>query len=158
MNNTLLAVDEETNKVKVNLDRTVRLLVRESDCLIKMELELPVVCQALYAKRDYFVLINDTLQSVVEEFVSVVRAVKIEVRPLLLPQVARLAALLRPGLERKGAWAGAGWRAFANRAHSAIDGFGALVARVHDVYCNRVLLVIATMRDVCPHSLPGSWF
>lgn len=55
-------MDKQANKVKVNLDRTVRLLIRESDCLNKMGIELPVVCQALYAKRDYFTLVNDTLQ------------------------------------------------------------------------------------------------
>lgn len=94
----------------------------------------------------------------IEEFVAAVSCVKIEVRPLLLPQVARVAALLRPGLENKGAWAGGGWRTFATRAAGAVSAFSKLVERVHDVYCNRVLLIIASMRDVCPHALPGIFF
>lgn len=95
---------------------------------------------------------------VIDNFLESVREVKTEVRPLLLPQLARLAALLRPGLERKGAWADTKWRSFSRRAISAVSAFRALVARVHDVYCNRVLLVIASMRDVCPHALPGIFY
>lgn len=62
LNKTLLTLEADSGKVKVNLDPTIKLLIRESDCLTKMDLDLPVVCQALYTKRDYFTLVNDSLQ------------------------------------------------------------------------------------------------
>lgn len=62
LNKYLLAIDDKTGKLKVNMDHTINLLIRESDCLVKLDINLPVVCQALYAKRDYFTLVNDSLQ------------------------------------------------------------------------------------------------
>jgi hypothetical protein len=61
LNNTLLRIDE-AGRVTVNLDTTVRLLIRESDCLVKMDVELPIVCHSLYAKKHYFTLVNDSLE------------------------------------------------------------------------------------------------
>lgn len=61
LNNTLLRFDEG-GRICVNLDRNIRLLIRESDCLVKMAVELPVVCQSLYAKSNYFTLVNDSLE------------------------------------------------------------------------------------------------
>lgn len=61
LTNTLLRIDD-SGCIVVNLDQTVRLLIRESDCLVKMGLELPIVCHSLYAKKNYFTLVNDSLQ------------------------------------------------------------------------------------------------
>lgn len=61
LNNTLLKIDD-SGCISVNLDNMIKLLIRESDCLVKMGLELPIVCQSLYAKKNYFTLVNDSLQ------------------------------------------------------------------------------------------------
>ncbi|CAH0703218.1 unnamed protein product [Spodoptera exigua] len=61
LNNTLLRIDD-SGCVVVNLDHTIRLLIRESDCLVKMGVDLPIVCHSLYAKKNYFTLVNDSLQ------------------------------------------------------------------------------------------------
>ncbi|CAH2208041.1 jg4780, partial [Pararge aegeria aegeria] len=61
LTNTLLKIDE-SGRITVNLDHTIKLLIRESDCLVKMGLELPIVCHSLYAKKNYFTLVNDSLQ------------------------------------------------------------------------------------------------
>lgn len=61
LNNTLLRIDGN-GRIVVNLDHTVRLLIRESDCLVKMDIPLPIVCHSLYAKKNYFTLVNDSLQ------------------------------------------------------------------------------------------------
>lgn len=61
LNKTLLKIDD-SGKINVNLDQTISLLIRESDCLIKMDVELPIVCQSLYAKKNYFTILNDSLE------------------------------------------------------------------------------------------------
>jgi hypothetical protein len=61
LNNTLLRIDE-MGRICVNLDQTIRLLIRESDCLVKMGLDMPIVCHSIYAKKNYFTLINDSLK------------------------------------------------------------------------------------------------
>lgn len=58
----LLAIDKDSGKLKVNLDFRIKLLIREADCLIKMNVPIPHVTLTLLAKRDYFTLVSDSLQ------------------------------------------------------------------------------------------------
>ncbi|XP_039763737.1 dynein heavy chain 5, axonemal [Pararge aegeria] len=152
LTNTLLKIDE-SGRITVNLDHTIKLLIRESDCLVKMGLELPIVCHSLYAKKNYFTLVNDSLQFLLEDYLRTVRQVKLEVRPLLLPQVVRLSSLLLPGL-RTVFWTSDDWKEFIDRANSAINSFDVLVTRVHDIYTNRIIYMLSGMQEVTLISLP----
>lgn len=60
----LLIIDEETNKLQVNLDFRIKTLIREADCLVKMDIPVPPVTLTLLSKRDYFTLVSDSLQVV----------------------------------------------------------------------------------------------
>ncbi|CAH2103629.1 unnamed protein product [Euphydryas editha] len=152
LNNTLLKIDD-SGRITVNLDHTIKLLIRESDCLVKMGLELPIVCHSLYAKKNYFTLINDSLQFLLEDYLRTVRQVKLEVRPLLLPQVVRLSSLLLPGL-RTVFWTSEDWKTFVDRANAAINSFDVLVTRVHDIYTNRIIYMLSGMQEVTLITLP----
>ncbi|CAG9138633.1 unnamed protein product [Plutella xylostella] len=152
LNNTLLKIDN-TGKICANLDHSVKLLIRESDCLVKMGIEMPIVCQSLYAKKNYFTLVNDSLEFLLEDYVRTVRRVKLEVRPLFLPQVVRLSSLLLPGL-RTVTWTSEDWASFIERANAAIKSFDVLVTRVHDIYTNRIIYMLSGMQDVTLITLP----
>ncbi|VVC99767.1 unnamed protein product [Leptidea sinapis] len=152
LNNTLLKIDD-AGQINVNLDHTIKLLIRESDCLVKMGIDLPIVCHSLYAKQNYFTLVNDSLQFLIEDYLRCVRQVKLEVRPLLLPQVVRLSSLLLPGL-RTVTWTSENWREFIDKANCAIKSFDVLVTRVHDIYSNRIIYVLSGMQDVSLINLP----
>ncbi|XP_045541937.1 dynein axonemal heavy chain 5 [Papilio machaon] len=152
LNNTLLKIDE-SGRVAVNLDHTIKLLIRESDCLVKMDIDLPIVCHSLYAKKNYFTIVNDSLQFLLEDYLATLRRVKLEVRPLFLPQVVRLSSLLLPGLKTV-TWTSEDWKEFIDRANSAIKSFDVLVTRVHDIYSNRIIYVLAGMQEVSLVNLP----
>lgn len=79
---------------------------------------------------------------------------KLEVRPLLLPQVVRLSSLLLPGL-RSVIWTSEDWKEFVDRANAAINNFDVLVTRVHDIYMNRIIYVLSGMQEVTLITLPG---
>lgn len=54
---------------------------------------------SIYYRFSYFLFsLLLLLQSLIKMFLSTVRAVKLEVRPLFLPQLVRLTAMLKPGL------------------------------------------------------------
>ena len=57
-----------------------------------------------------------------------VRRVKLEVRPLFLPHLMRLAGLLAPGLHSI-SWTNPAWRSFSSGALEAIRAFDVLVTR-----------------------------
>ncbi|CAG9558497.1 unnamed protein product [Danaus chrysippus] len=152
LNNTILKIDD-SGRIVVNLDHTIKLLIRESDCLVKMGLELPIVCHSLYSKKKYFTLVNDSLQFLLEDYMRSVRQVKLEVRPLLLPQVVRLSSLLLPGI-RSVSWTCEEWKEFVDRANFAIKSFDVLVTRVHDIYSNRIIYMLSGMQEVSLLTLP----
>lgn len=96
-------------------------------------------------------------QFLLEDYIRTVRRVKLEVRPLFLPQVVRLSSLLLPGL-RYVTWTSGDWKEFIDRANAAIKCFDVLVTRVHDIYINRIIYVLSGMQDVTLISLPGQCF
>jgi len=84
--------------------------------LAKLDIELPIVAATLMSRQQYFITIQDSLnvsgfygtgtysnlsafQCLIKMFLSTVRAVKLEVRPLFLPQLVRLTSMLKPGLQ-----------------------------------------------------------
>ncbi|EZA60758.1 Dynein heavy chain 5, axonemal [Ooceraea biroi] len=151
----LLVVDEKSAKVKVNLENRVVLLLREADCLAKINLEIPIVALTILAKRDYFTLVTDSLQLMIEEFVCTAKRVKLEVRPLLLPHLVCVASLLEPGLTIL-TWTKPDWKDFCQNTKEQIKTFDILITRVHDVYDNRILQVLESMQKVTLHTLPES--
>lgn len=48
--------------VYVNFDSKLSLLIIESSCMLKMELQVPIVTKALFFRRHHFTLMCDTLQ------------------------------------------------------------------------------------------------
>lgn len=59
---TLLCLCPTTGKLRVNLDSRLTLLIREADCMAKMNVPVPVVARTLLSKRNYFTIVNDSLQ------------------------------------------------------------------------------------------------
>lgn len=55
-------------------------------------------------------------------------------------------------------WTNQNWTQFYERCKQAIETFEVLVARVHDIYSNRILNVLMWMQDVSLQILPaGEW-
>ncbi|KAB0801458.1 hypothetical protein PPYR_05812 [Photinus pyralis] len=149
----LIAICSETQTFKVNLHNSIPLLIRESDILSKMDLPLPMVALTLYTKQDHFTLIKDSLQFLINNTLEVMRGVKQEIRPLLLPQLVRYISLLSPALSEV-TWVSSDWKSFVDGVNGGLDAFKVLVDRTHDIYANRILEVLAAMQTVTLHSLP----
>ncbi|KAJ9592734.1 hypothetical protein L9F63_015614, partial [Diploptera punctata] len=154
LNQKLLALSEESGQLRVNLDHQVKQLIREADCLAKMGMPMPIVTNTLLLKADHFTVVSDSLQLMLSQFLAAVRRVKLEVRPLFLPQLVRLSSMLSPGLH-KITWTDAAWKEFHANTTEAIKSFDILVTRVHDVYTNRILQVLTSMQKVTLQALPS---
>ncbi|XP_060534779.1 dynein axonemal heavy chain 5 isoform X2 [Cylas formicarius] len=149
----LVAVCPERQKLKVNLHPTIPLLIRESDLMIKMDLPVPMVALTLYSKQDHFSLIQDSLQFLLDDFLEAVQSVKLEVRPLFLPHLIKLTSKIEPGLTTL-TWVSSDWQRYVDEANACVNNFKVLTTRVHDIYVNRVLEVLAAMQTVRLHALP----
>nr|CAI5822334.1 unnamed protein product [Callosobruchus analis] len=151
----LIAVNAEKQKLKVNLHPAIPLLIREAEIMIKMDLPLPIVALTLYAKNEYFWDVKDSIQFLINDLLSVVKEVKLEVRPLLLPHLVKLTSIIEPGLTKLN-WVSLNWKEFVDKGNEAVQNFKILTERVHDVYVNRVLEVLRSMQMIQLHTLPES--
>lgn len=129
-------MDLDTRRVKINLENRIVLLFREADCLAKLNLKIPIVALTILSKREHFLMITNSLQLLMDEYMATSRKVKHEVRPLLLPHLAKVALLLKPGFETLG-WAKPDWKRYYESNREQIKTFEILISRVHDVYDNR---------------------
>uniref|UniRef100_A0A8W7PQG3 Dynein, axonemal, heavy chain 5 n=1 Tax=Anopheles coluzzii TaxID=1518534 RepID=A0A8W7PQG3_ANOCL len=143
----------QNDRLVANLHPTIPLLIRESKCLAKLNIELPVVAATLLCKQNHFHTIQDSLNSLIKMFLCTIKKVKLEVRPLFLPQLVRLTAMLKPGLKSIN-WTNPKWVEFYENCKEAIETFDVLVARVHDIYANRILHVLLSMQDITLQSFP----
>lgn len=67
-------------------------------------------------------------QDLLDKFSTTVQTVKHEVRPLFLPQLVRLAAMLNPALTELD-WTDSEWKVFVARTLEAIQHFEILITR-----------------------------
>lgn len=67
-------------------------------------------------------------QLLINNFFTTVRKVKLEVRPLFLPQLVRLTNMLAPGLNEI-TWSSPQWMSFIKKTVEAIKSFDILVTR-----------------------------
>ncbi|KAK9877873.1 hypothetical protein WA026_020099 [Henosepilachna vigintioctopunctata] len=149
----LIAVCPDQQKLKVNIHNSIHLLITETDLMIKMNLPLPIVALTLYSKKDHFIVVQDSLQFLIDDLEKSVKSIKQEVRPLFLPHLVKLMMILEPGMKEL-TWVSSNWKEFVEKATNAIQKFKVLSYRVHDIYSNRVLEVLATMQTVQLHALP----
>ncbi|KAF6202133.1 hypothetical protein GE061_004531 [Apolygus lucorum] len=149
----LLVFNEKEGILEINFDYRLRLLIKEAECMAKIGLPVPVLNMTLLNKRDHFIKMEDSLNDMLDRFLRTVKRVKLEVRPLFLPQLVRLTALLNPAL-RDLTWTDPEWKNFINKTNEAIDSFDILITRVHDVYANRILFVLSSIQNVNLNVLP----
>lgn len=123
--------------------------------MAKMDLPIPMVALTIFAKQDHFNLVKDTLQFLLKDFLSVVRSVKLEVRPLFLPHLVKLIRIIEPGLKQL-SWVTEEWKPYTERIAGSIKNFKILVDRVHDIYNNRIVKVLSTMQSISLHALPDA--
>jgi hypothetical protein len=71
-------------------------------------------------------ILTISLQFLIEDLLTVVRAVKLEVRPLFLPHLVKLTDIIADGLHKL-TWVSADWKNFVDRANDAIKRFKVLV-------------------------------
>lgn len=149
----LLAVCPEKQRLKVNLHHTIPLLIREADLMAKMDLPIPTIALTLYAKQNHFNFVKDSLQFFINDFLKIVKNVKLELRPLFLPHLVKLANIIAPGMKELN-WVSSDWKEYVDNANGAVEKFKVLTERVHDIYTNRVLDVLHSMQSVDLYSLP----
>lgn len=144
---------QEQQRLKVNLHPTIPLLIRESDLMAKMNLPIPMVALTVFAKQEHFNLIQDTLQFLLKNFLTIVQSVKLEVRPLFLPHLVKLIKIIEPGLKQL-TWVSEKWKPYTEQISNSIKNFKILVDRVHDIYNNRIVEVLDSMQSILLHALP----
>ncbi|XP_044298752.1 dynein axonemal heavy chain 5 [Varanus komodoensis] len=95
---SLLVKAPETGEIYVNFDPEIPTLIRETECMSRMGLEIPPLAVALLQKRDSYKQNFNKLQMMLGEYKRVKSKIQAPLHMLMMPHVARVDDALQPGM------------------------------------------------------------
>ncbi|CAF0880138.1 unnamed protein product [Rotaria sordida] len=131
----------------VNFDPNILELIRETQCLARLGLEIPKEAAILAQREDYLKKHYQDLTQLVEKNKRLREKIKQPFEALLAPKIHRLNDIIKPGLTSL-TWASLTIDDFINSVNSALDEFDLMLDRAYDLIAYRIDAVldeIATM-------------
>ncbi|XP_048452578.1 dynein axonemal heavy chain 8-like [Rhincodon typus] len=95
---TLLVRDPETGKLYSNFDHRILEILRESKCMLKMDLEIPEIAKRLLKIENTLKSNCNNLESVLHSFETVCQRIPSEFMALITPKVNKIESILRQGV------------------------------------------------------------
>ncbi|XP_056617792.1 dynein axonemal heavy chain 5 isoform X2 [Triplophysa dalaica] len=141
---SLLVRSPETGELYVNYDPEIRTQIRETDCMIRMGLEIPPLASILQLKKDVFKKNYDKLQLMVTENSRVRSKIQPAFEQLLMPHVAKVDKAILPGLTTLN-WTSLNIEKYLDRITAALEELDLLLHRVNDMVEFRIDAVLHEM-------------
>ncbi|XP_059501668.1 dynein axonemal heavy chain 8-like [Stegostoma tigrinum] len=95
---TLLVRDPETGKLYSNFDHRIFEILRESKCMLKMDLEIPEIAKRLLKMENTLKSNCNNLESVLHAFETVCQRIPSEFMALITPKVNKIESILSQGV------------------------------------------------------------
>ncbi|MBN3299949.1 DYH5 protein, partial [Amia calva] len=150
---SLLVKSPETSHLFVNFDPQILTLIRETDCMTKMGLEIPPFAATLQQKQDLFKKNYNKLQMVLAENTRVRSKIHTAYEQLVVPHLAKVDEAIQPGLTSLN-WTSLNIEKYINGIISALADLELLVDRVNDLVEFRIEAVLQEMSTAPLCKLP----
>uniref|UniRef100_A0A8C3CTQ3 Dynein axonemal heavy chain 5 n=1 Tax=Cairina moschata TaxID=8855 RepID=A0A8C3CTQ3_CAIMO len=98
LHTTLLVKAPETGELFVNFDPQILTLIRETDCMAHMCLEIPPFAIAIQQNRDWYKKIVYDLQMILAEYERIKLKIQHPIEQLMIPWLANVDDAIQPGL------------------------------------------------------------
>ncbi|NXL61516.1 DYH5 protein, partial [Chordeiles acutipennis] len=149
----LLVKAPETGELFVNFDPQVLTLIRETDCMVHMCLEIPPLASIIRQKRDWYKKIVNNLHMMLAEYKRIKLKIKHPIEQLMAPQLANVDDALQPGLMLL-TWTSLNIEKYINKVFHKLTGLELLLDRVNDLIEFRIDAVLQEMNRVPLCKLP----
>uniref|UniRef100_UPI00398E4471 dynein axonemal heavy chain 8-like isoform X2 n=2 Tax=Pristiophorus japonicus TaxID=55135 RepID=UPI00398E4471 len=132
LQSTLLIRDTDTGKMYSNFDHRIAEILRETKCMLKMELEVPEIAKRLLKIENMLITNCNCLESVLQTFESVCKGIPSEFVALITPKIKKIESVLRQGVTLLN-WSSLTLEQFFSDANTAIDELVTLLKIVIDL-------------------------
>ncbi|XP_047906156.2 dynein axonemal heavy chain 5 isoform X2 [Anser cygnoides] len=150
---TLLVKAPETGELFVNFDPQILTLIRETDCMAHMCLEIPPFAIALQQKRDWYKKIVHNLQMILAEYKRIKLKIQHPIEQLMIPWLANVDDAIQPGLILL-TWTSLNIEKYVNTVFDKLADLELLLDRVNDLIEFRIDAVLQEMSSVPLCKLP----
>ncbi|XP_074730338.1 dynein axonemal heavy chain 5 isoform X3 [Strix uralensis] len=150
---SLLVKAPETGELFVNFDPQILTLIRETDCMVYMCLEIPPFASIIQHKRDWYKKIVNNLQMMLAEYKRIKLKIQHPIERLMAPQLANVDDAIQPGLTLL-TWTSLNIEKYINTVFYKLTGLELLLDRVNDLVEFRIDAVLQEMNRVPLCKLP----
>ncbi|KAM6102183.1 dynein axonemal heavy chain 5 isoform 6-T6 [Theristicus caerulescens] len=149
----LLVKAPETGELFVNFDPQILTLIRETDCIAHMSLEIPPFASIIQQKRDWYKKIVNNLQMMLSEYKRIKLKIQHPIEQLMAPWLANIDDAIQPGLMLL-TWTSFNIEKYINTVFYKLAGLELLLDRVNDLIEFRIDAVLQEMNRVVLCKLP----
>ncbi|XP_051576060.1 dynein axonemal heavy chain 5 [Myxocyprinus asiaticus] len=150
---SLLVKSPETGVLYVNFDPQIPTQIRETDCMIRMGLEIPPLASILQQRKDVLKKNYNRLQLMLMENARVRSKIQPAFEQLLMPHVAKVDDAILPGLTSLN-WTSLNIEKYLNHISAALDDLELVLQRVNDLVEFRIDAVLQEMSTTTLCVLP----
>ncbi|KAJ7395639.1 hypothetical protein BTVI_152782 [Pitangus sulphuratus] len=150
---TLLVKAPETGELLVNFDPQILTLIRETDCMVHMCLEIPPFASVIQHQRDWYKKIVNNLHVMLAEYKRIKMKIQHPIEQLMVPRLANVDDAIQPGLMLL-TWTSLNIEKYINTVFNKLAGLELLLDRVNDLVEFRIDAVLQEMNSVPLCKLP----
>ncbi|KAL2307869.1 hypothetical protein Nmel_000857, partial [Mimus melanotis] len=150
---TLLVKAPETGELFVNFDPQILTLIRETDCMAHMCLEIPPFASVIQQQRNWYKKIVHNLHVMLAEYKRIKLKIQHPFEQLMAPRLINVDDAIQPGLILL-SWTSLNIEKYINTVFSKLAGLELLLDRVNDLVEFRIDAVLQEMNRVPLCTLP----
>ncbi|XP_078543788.1 dynein axonemal heavy chain 5 [Lissotriton helveticus] len=150
---SLLVKSTETGDLFVNFDLMILTLIRETECLAQMGLDIPPFAASLQQKQDAYKNNYNKLQMMLTEDKRIRAKIQPHLEPLMTPHVAKVDDAIQPGLTSLN-WTSLNIEKYFSNISAKHGELELLLDRVNDLVEFRIDTVLFEMSTISLCSLP----
>lgn len=150
---SLLVRHPETKELYVNFDPQLFMLMRETECMAKMDLDIPYIAQPFKQKKSVFKTNQGKLELMLKEYKKVLSKIPEIFQPLMAPHLAKLDAALEPGISML-TWTSLNLNSYIESVYDTLREFELLIDRANDIKEFRIEKVFADISKTVFCELP----
>ena len=145
--------EAKNGEIHINFDESFFALLQESEKLMKLDIPLPSVNQALLTKKKWFYDYKSMVEMMLANYNTAVKSVVPEWKRLFSPFLNKIRQSLDPGFSIVN-WYNHEWKEFTEKCINEIALFQNLIDRANDIYSNRINTILESMDYVELYNLP----
>ncbi|XP_038070084.1 dynein heavy chain 5, axonemal-like isoform X1 [Patiria miniata] len=150
---SLLVSHPETNELFVNFDPQILTLIRETECMSRLGLDIPLAARAIRQKQGTFKENFNKLQLLMEENKRVRAKIHPVFEPLMLPHINKLDNVIEPGLTML-SWTSMNIDSYVESVYKSLGELELLMDRANDLCQFRINAVLLDMSTTPLCELP----